>query len=316
MFQEMPKSLDFEIVPLVQHLCSECIGKKQIRLSRIIYTMRVNEDNTEILASILRYPNEFIFRRDDVLYRQVEKPVLIDTLSFEKYKSGDLWIDYRQFCQHFLAPLSLMVYCDIRRNQLLRIYIDGVPRIDNHSGIMHRLKWQSDGIEWVDYYNEINYTQLGLEMAKPRSVWDLWANTGLFSRLASKHGIFTVAFDVDPACVERTYLETVKHQESCLFPLLLDLTNPRSGIGWENKGRTYLINRGPVDMVFALALLHHLTIVPKDDSQVREILDNRKDIFDGYTQEIFEQEFSQYFMISQKDPIIDPLRTLYLMKRC
>jgi len=55
------------------------------------------------------------------------RPVLIDTLSFEAYREGEPWVAYRQFCQHFLAPLSLMAYTDVRLNQLLRIYIDGVP---------------------------------------------------------------------------------------------------------------------------------------------------------------------------------------------
>jgi len=55
------------------------------------------------------------------------KPVFIDTLSFEKYHEGQPWVAYRQFCQHFLAPLALMSYRDIRLNQLLRIYIDGIP---------------------------------------------------------------------------------------------------------------------------------------------------------------------------------------------
>ena len=55
------------------------------------------------------------------------KPVFIDTLSFEKYRKDEPWVAYRQFCQHFLAPLALMNYKDIRLNQLLRIYIDGVP---------------------------------------------------------------------------------------------------------------------------------------------------------------------------------------------
>jgi hypothetical protein len=55
------------------------------------------------------------------------KPTLIDTLSFEKYKEGEPWIAYRQFCQHFLAPLALMSYRDVRLSQLLRVYIDGVP---------------------------------------------------------------------------------------------------------------------------------------------------------------------------------------------
>ena len=55
------------------------------------------------------------------------KPVFIDTLSFEKYEEGQTWIAYRQFCQHFLAPLALMSYKDIRLNQLFRVYIDGTP---------------------------------------------------------------------------------------------------------------------------------------------------------------------------------------------
>jgi len=55
------------------------------------------------------------------------KPVFIDTLSFEKYHEGQPWVAYRQFCQHFLAPLALMSCRDVRLNQLLRVYIDGVP---------------------------------------------------------------------------------------------------------------------------------------------------------------------------------------------
>jgi hypothetical protein len=55
------------------------------------------------------------------------KAMLIDTLSFEIYKEGQPWVAYRQFCQHFLAPLALMAYRDVRLSQLLRVYIDGVP---------------------------------------------------------------------------------------------------------------------------------------------------------------------------------------------
>lgn len=55
------------------------------------------------------------------------KATLIDTLSFEVYKQGEPWVAYRQFCQHFLAPLALMSTRDVRLNQLLRVYIDGVP---------------------------------------------------------------------------------------------------------------------------------------------------------------------------------------------
>ena len=51
----------------------------------------------------------------------------IDTLSFEPYKEGEPWIAYRQFCQHFLAPLALMAYVDADLAKLLSNYIDGIP---------------------------------------------------------------------------------------------------------------------------------------------------------------------------------------------
>jgi hypothetical protein len=54
-------------------------------------------------------------------------PLLIDSLSFEIYQADQPWVAYRQFCQHFLAPLSLMAYVDVRLGQLLRDYIDGIP---------------------------------------------------------------------------------------------------------------------------------------------------------------------------------------------
>ena len=55
------------------------------------------------------------------------RPVLIDTLSFDAYREGEPWVAYRQFCQHFLAPLALMAHTDVRLSQLLRVYIDGIP---------------------------------------------------------------------------------------------------------------------------------------------------------------------------------------------
>ena len=54
-------------------------------------------------------------------------PILIDTLSFTKYVEGSPWIAYRQFCQHFLAPLALMSKTDLRLSKLLINHIDGIP---------------------------------------------------------------------------------------------------------------------------------------------------------------------------------------------
>jgi len=55
------------------------------------------------------------------------RPILIDTLSFERPEAGTPWIAYRQFCEHFLAPLALMSRRDVRLGLLLRDHIDGIP---------------------------------------------------------------------------------------------------------------------------------------------------------------------------------------------
>jgi ribosomal protein L11 methylase PrmA len=55
------------------------------------------------------------------------RPILIDSLSFEAHEDGTPWVAYRQFCEHFLAPLALMAKRDVRLAGLLRTDIDGVP---------------------------------------------------------------------------------------------------------------------------------------------------------------------------------------------
>lgn len=55
------------------------------------------------------------------------KATFIDTLSFSKYREGEPWVAYKQFCQHFFAPLALMSLKDCRLEQLFRVYIDGIP---------------------------------------------------------------------------------------------------------------------------------------------------------------------------------------------
>ncbi len=55
------------------------------------------------------------------------RPVLIDSLSFEVAVPGEPWVAYRQFCQHFLAPLALMAYRDPRCGLLGQAFTDGIP---------------------------------------------------------------------------------------------------------------------------------------------------------------------------------------------
>lgn len=329
------------------------------------------------------------------------KPILIDTLSFEKYHEGQTWKAYRQFCQHFFAPLALMSHKDIRLNQLLQVFIDGIPLdlaskllptktktmftilshihahaksqkhyeskqvkvknvkmgkrsfmgiVDNLSSGVKKLKWSPENTEWANYYSDTNYSSTAfnhkkeivssfLDKTNPKIVWDLGANLGEFSRISSEKGMQTISFDIDPAAVEKNYLMCVEKNEENLLPLLLDLTNPSSNIGWSNAERLSIQERGEADAILALALIHHLAIsnnvplykiadffktncqnlliefIPKDDSQVQRLLASREDIFDDYTQENFEEEFSKLFTIQESFEVKDSKRILYSMKK-
>lgn len=54
-------------------------------------------------------------------------PILIDSLSFAPAQPDRPWEAYRQFCQHFLAPLALAAYRDPRLLLLQREFLDGIP---------------------------------------------------------------------------------------------------------------------------------------------------------------------------------------------
>jgi len=72
------------------------------------------------------------------------RPVFIDTLSFERWTVGEPWVPYRQFCQHFLAPLALMARVDIRLGTLLREHLGGIP-LDLASRLLPRRTWWRPG---------------------------------------------------------------------------------------------------------------------------------------------------------------------------
>lgn len=330
------------------------------------------------------------------------KPIFIDTLSFETYQDGLPWVAYKQFCQHFVAPLALMAHCDLRLHKLLQVNIDGVPLdlaanllpkktlldlgilthvhmqskfqqkfskqeasttltdkklsqtallgiIDNVESTVRNLRLKNQDSFWRNYYQEHNYSD-GAFSAKreavdgflaevsPKTAWDLGANTGIFSRIATARGIFTLSTDMDPLTVEANYQKMKEDGEVNLLPLVVDLSAPAPAIGWANEERQSFSQRGPADVALALALIHHLAIgnnvplqsvaqymqkiakhliiefVPKEDSQVEELLRMRVDVFPDYTLDGFEQAFGNYFNILKKTQLGDSARVLYLLE--
>jgi hypothetical protein len=221
--------------------------------------------------------------------------------------------------------------------------------IHSLESLINRQRWFPKGTEWGEYYDDTNYSSVALDHKKklisncldtvaPKILWDLGANDGMFSRIASNRGIQTISFDYDPACVENNYQAVRKNRETNILPLLLDVTNPSPDLGWNNHERNSLKSRSTPDTLMALALIHHLAIsnniplvkiaaffkdicksliiewVPKDDSQVQRLLATREDIFSAYTQDHFENDFKQYFDIIDAHAIKESCRVLYLMK--
>ena len=55
-----------------------------------------------------------------------KQPVFIDTLSFAQYTPGEPWEGYRQFCEHFIAPLAVARYSTLESLKFLRSNLEGV----------------------------------------------------------------------------------------------------------------------------------------------------------------------------------------------
>ena len=332
------------------------------------------------------------------------RPILIDSLSFAPLEDGAPWIAYRQFCEHFLAPLALMARRDIRLGRLLRADPDGVPldlaaallpwrtrlslgllshvhlharaqrrhadddaaetsirrvRIDrarlaglvgNLRSTVAGLRWNPAGTEWSDYADHTSYGDAAtaskgrlveelLAATGARSVWDLGANTGRYSRIAADAGRRVLAFDIDPAAAERNYRQLREEGRGDILPLVMDLANPSPGIGWSGAERRSLLERTGADAVLALALVHHLAIsrnvplpmlldllaelapwavvefVPKDDPMVRRLLATREDVFPDYTLDGFRDAAGGRFEVVEERPIDESPRVMFLLRR-
>ena len=216
---------------------------------------------------------------------------------------------------------------------------------------IERLTFDPGATVWGDYYAEIDHYDRDAMEAKveivtrhiaevaPATVWDLGANTGRFSRLAVAVGAATVAWDIDVGAVEQAWQAVAAEEPQPLLPLVLDLANPSPGLGWRHRERDSLVDRGPVDLVLALALVHHLAIgnnvpladvvdlladvgdhvvlewVPKPDPKVQVLLSTREDVFDDYTRAVLVAALDRRFDTLEVVDVPGTHRELFLLRR-
>jgi SAM-dependent methyltransferase len=217
-------------------------------------------------------------------------------------------------------------------------------------GTVAGLSWEPTGTEWVDYDTNTSYGSEAtaakerlvaefLARTEGRTVWDLGANTGRFSRIAAEAGRSVLSFDIDPAAVERNYRDLRSRGREDILPLVMDLADPSPALGWAHRERASLEERGPADTALALALIHHLAIgrniplrqiaeqlaklageliiefVPRDDVMVRRLLASREDVFSDYTPDGFRAAFAAVFEPVAQAPVEGSTRVLHLFRR-
>lgn len=233
------------------------------------------------------------------------------------------------------------------------------PKVSDRGliGLIRSLRRTIEGIGWKrsskvwEAYGDIRtyqaedvtrkseYVDKVVQALNPDMVWDLGANTGEFSLIAASHGAFVVSIDGDPACTEYLYKKASSGDESRkILPLTMDLANPSPGLGWDSRERLSLADRGPADLVLALALLHHLVLsacvplwmiakwlgtlgehllvefVPPDDPMVQKLIRNRRGEHLPYDLQVFKASLGEIFRF-QDEMALPNGRTLFLLKR-
>jgi hypothetical protein len=388
------KIIQPEVLPFVSYPYEWTFDQLKDAALLTLKVQKIAIEHGMILKDSSAYNVQFIGKR----------AVFIDTLSFWRHKEGEPWEGYKQFCEHFVAPLALCSYDSPDILPMLRVFLDGIPlelatkllpararlyvgvmshiylhnnsqkrydKLDENkkptvktrrvspmalNGLMaslentiKKLKLSKRDTQWGEYYSFTNYTDHSfddkkkvvkklLTQVKPKTVWDLGANDGTFSKIAAELGAYTIAFDVDAKAVEINYKQKDK-LNNLMLPLVQDLSNPSPSLGWAHVERHSLEERGPADVTMALALIHHLAItnhspfsqiasffarisknliiefVPKDDSKVELLLSSfSRNKFEGYTNENFEKAFSKHFKLIEKKSVKGSKRVIYLYK--
>ncbi|MEQ1935116.1 MAG: SAM-dependent methyltransferase [Fimbriimonadaceae bacterium] len=223
--------------------------------------------------------------------------------------------------------------------------------VDSLERTILKLKPPNRPSEWLDYYEDNSYdseafirkqdivrqmlTQIGV---RAKSVWDMGANTGVFSEIAAQLGAKVIAWDSDPNAVDAAFKKWSPNQHG-IEALVQDFSNPSPRLGWAESERKSFGDRRGADVVMALALIHHLAIsnqvpfgnvaswlgslgrecviefVPKEDLQVQRLLQAREDIFVAYTEAEFEREFEGVFDLVERVPISGTGRIIYWWRR-
>jgi SAM-dependent methyltransferase len=179
-----------------------------------------------------------------------------------------------------------------------------------------------------------------LEESRPKRVLDIGCNTGHFSLLAARAGATVVAVDQDPVVVGTVWGRAVA-EDLEILPLVVNLARPTPATGWRNEECPSFLDRmrGECDAVLMLAVLHHLLVseqiplqavlelaaeltsdlliiefISPGDPMFRHIARGRDELFEGLTQNVFEEAAIKWFELVRAERL-NQTRWLYVMRK-
>jgi SAM-dependent methyltransferase len=126
------RTLKPDLVPFISHPGEWSFGQLKAAALLTLRVQRIALKHGMVLRDASAFNVQFVG----------SQPVFIDTLSFDRYVEGLPWVGYRQFCQHFLAPLYLVAGRDPRLSALSSSWIDGVPLDVARALAPRRYRWR------------------------------------------------------------------------------------------------------------------------------------------------------------------------------
>lgn len=227
----------------------------------------------------------------------------------------------------------------VTKKQLSNIFTHLESAITNLTIKQKQTVWdtynQNNNYEIESQQHKVEIIKGFLDQIEVTKALDIGSNDGLYSQLLADRGMYTLVVDIDEFAIDRAF----KRQHNLIHPLQMNLVNPTPATGWINCERKSFWERCNVDVIQALAIVHHLVIthdisfeeiakklarhtkyliiefIDPDDSQAEILLQNKPHHKLNYNQINFEIGFNSYFNLIDKKSILETKRKLFCYER-
>ena len=253
---------------------------------------------------------------------------------------------------HVFLQHSVSIHSKPDRNKFVSFTRDKMIRLLDHLySMIGSLKYHgSAGKDWSRYYDGEHPEEYSVAKNRIFSDWvgemqfssalDLGTNLGIFAEILARNGAMVIATDMDSRCINQLYLKSRANAGKNIHPILADLAFAYSSGGFRQSERQSFSDRARMDLVSALAIIHHLVLIrniplvnlasycsdlskkyliaefiPLSDAKVQLMMTNKKTFHQPYDRNAFEMSFDPYFIIEQIQPIQGTERVMYKMKK-